>query len=413
MKFKYTAKKGPDEIVEGVIDAFNQDNAVSKVRQMGLYPMSVSVSTQNVKKSNKPKAIQRKKTTVKIIGKVTHKQIYFFTKKLKVLLKAQEPLLGSLYFIEDQGDSIELKKIIRSIIESIKEGGSFSEGLEKYPKYFSPLYVNIVRAGEAGGNLDYALEQITKYLDKERQLSQKVISALAYPIMMISVGFAAVIFMMTFVIPKLESLFEDFTDQLPLATKALLSLSRIFENYWMVMVFVFVGVVVFLIYSREAAWFKKLIEIMKKKIPVVNNIIFTQSLCRLASGLAILISSGVSLLNSIRISVPLIEDEIFQKQLYTACDQIVSGSGLEESLRDNCSFLPDMFIKMVAVGETSGRLEEVLLELSSNYSDEVDSMTKIVTSLIEPLAILIVGGVLGFIVIAILLPIFEISMFVN
>ncbi len=417
MKFRYKAKKGPLEIVEGVIEAASEANAVSKIQEMGMFPMAVSESSQAASKSVQPGKQKRQPlkavSAVRGGGKVSRKHIYLFTKKLKVLLKSQEPILRSLYFLEDQVTNREFKKVLKTIIESVRDGNTFSGSLAEFPQYFNPLFVSIIKAGEASGKLDYAMEQIAGYMDGERQLSQKVISSLAYPAVMVTVGFASIVFIITFVVPKLTSLFEDLGDKLPFVTKILLNVSGFCSKYWMIMFGVFFITVIFLFYTRKMPWQKKGVEEIKKRLPVVKDIIYNQSLCRFAGGLSILLSSGVSLLDSIRISIPLISDSAAQGELKRACQQIVEGAGLEESLRTNCKFLPDMFVRMVAVGEASGRLDEILTEISKGYAEDVETATKVVTSLIEPLAILIVGGILGFIVIAVLLPIFEMSLFVQ
>jgi type II secretory pathway component PulF len=186
-----------------------------------------------------------------------------------------------------------------------------------------------------------------------------------------------------------------------------------FSRYWIILLVLTAVFVAYLYYTRSAPWQRRILAVVKKRTPVIRTIIYNQALCRFASGLSILLSAGVSILDSIKIATPLIDDDDAKKELDNACDQIVAGAPLEESLRNNCKFLPDMFIRMVAVGEASGRLDEILAELGENYADEVETATTIVTSLVEPVAILIVGGILGVIVIAILLPIFEMSLFIQ
>lgn len=411
MKYMYQAKKGPDDIIEGAIEAANQDMAVARIIERGLVPVLVEEEAVYLARKTKT-AVSEKK--VSFFGRsVTRTHIYVFTKKLKTLLKSQVPILNSLYILEDQTTHKRFKEIISTIIGMVREGASFSESLEKFPQQFTPLYTSIIKAGEASGKLDSSLDQISRYLDQERQMSMKIKSSLAYPLVMIAVGIATVIFLMSFVIPKLNVLFEDFTERLPLVTKVLLQTSNFFSRYWMGVLIVFALFIVFILYTRGAVWQKRILNAIKKKTPVVNGIVYNQNLSRLARGLSVLLSSGVSILESLKIATPLVDDSASQRQLKEAYKQIVSGTGLEESLRNNCAFLPDIFIKMVAIGEASGRLDEILMELAESYADEVETKTKIVTSLIEPLAILIVGGVLSFIVIAVLLPIFEISFYIK
>lgn len=412
MRYIYRAKRGPEEVVEGTVDAANQDAVVAKIIEQGLVPVLVEEEAKYLARKSSSRPVRSGYVSI-LGGRIRKAHIYDFTKKLKTLLKSQVPILDSLFILYDQTAHKGFKDVIGALINLVKEGANFSESLERFPQHFSPLYISIIKAGEASGSLDSSLEQISKYLDNERQMSMKVKSSLAYPAVMIFVGFATLIFLMTFVIPKLSVLFEDFADKLPIITKGLLGASAFFSRYWILLGVLFVAFVIFLYYTRGATWQKRIVSTAKRRTPVVSSIIYNQSLSRLARALSILLSSGVSLLESVKMVTPLIDDPAAQSQLNNAHKQIVSGTGLEESLRNNCAFLPDLFIKMVAVGEASGRLDEILMELAENYAEEVDSKTKIMTSLIEPMAILVVGSILSLIVIAVLLPIFEISFFIQ
>lgn len=411
MKYIYRAKKGPDETVENAIEAASQDAAVARIIEQGLVPVLVEEESEYLARKSQVRKIKAPRFSFK--RKVSKAHIEAFTKQLRVLLKSQVPILNSLYIMESQVTNINFKIINQGIIESVRDGANFSDSLEKFPQHFTSLYISIVKAGEASGKLDYSLEQIMKYLDRERQLSQKVKSSLAYPAVMITVGMATVIFLMTFVVPRLNVLFEDFIERLPLATKMLLGASLFLSKYWMLLLGLFVLFILFLVYTKATPWQRKVVDNVKKKIPLVKDIIYNQALARFARSLSVLLDSGVSVLDSLRIAIPQVDDALAQKELEGAYKQIVSGTGLEDSLKNNCSFLPDMFVKMVAIGEASGRLDEILAELADSYTEEVETKTKIVASLIEPLAILVVGAILAFIAIAVLLPIFEISFLIE
>ena len=412
MKYIFKAKKGVDKIVEGKIEAASQDAAVAKIIEQGLVPILVTEEgkyAQQVSTGRPSRAIFQ----LPFGEKVTGEHVYLFTKKLRILLRSQLPILNSLYILKDQITNRNFKKIIGNIIDSVREGASFSEALTKFPHLFPPLYLSIIKAGEASGKLDNSLDQITKYLSDERQISQKVKSSLAYPALMIVVGLATIVFILTFVVPKLKVLFEDLVEKLPFVTKVLLNISIFFSRYWLWMLLLSILFGIFLFYTRGASWQKRFFYGIRKKTPVVNKIIYNQSLCRFARGLSILLSSGITVLNALKIATPLVDDYTGQEELERAYKQVFSGGGLEESFKNNCTFLPDMFTRMVAIGEASGRLDEILAELADSYAEEVDAMTKVVTSLIEPIAILLVGSILGFIVIAVLLPIFEISFYIR
>jgi type II secretory pathway component PulF len=407
MRFKYQAKKGPGETVEGAIEAPTQDMAVAKIIERGLVPVFVEGEGQG--RAMQPAPPPKRGFSLPFGKKVSKLQIYHFTKQMRVFLKSQVPILNSLYILEGQAVNPYLKRMVQSIIEAVREGANFSESLQKFPQYFSPLYISIIKAGEASGRLDHSFNEISKYMENEMQLSQKVKSSLAYPIVMVSVGIATVIFLVTFVVPKLAVLFEDLSDGLPTMTRVLMSVSQFFARYWLAVIGVAIVSAISIYQNRNSAWQKKAVERLKKNIPVVKDVIYNQSLSRLARSLAMLLSSGVPVAESISIATPLVEDEEAQAQMQSAYRQILAGGGLEETLRKNCRFLPEVFIKMIAVGESSGRLDEILGELADDYADTVEAQTKIVTSLIEPISILVVGAILGLIVIAVLMPIFEMS----
>jgi len=410
MRYAFKAKKGPDEVVEGVIEAPSQEGAVAKVIEQGLVPVAVEEEGAYTAEASPRRGFS---LTALFGGRVTKDHIYIFTKQLRVLLKSQVPILNGLNILQAQTVHAGLRQLIGEISEAVREGGNFSDTLERFPQHFSPLYVNIIRAGEATGKLDFSLEQIMVYLDREKQLSQKVKASLAYPLLMLIIGMATVIFLMTFVVPKLSALFEDFADELPIVTKILLFIAGFFSKYWIVLFAALAGLIILLIYNKDAPWQKKMLNGIRQRLPLISSIVYNQTLSNFARGLSILLASGVSVLEAISITIPLIDDEESRMQLEAAHKQISAGTGLEESFSNNCTFLPEMFIKMVAIGEASGRLDEVLAELAGSYTDDIDAQTKIVASLVEPLAILFVGGILSLIIIAVLLPIFDISFFVG
>ncbi|MFH1846344.1 MAG: type II secretion system F family protein [Candidatus Omnitrophota bacterium] len=413
MKFKYKAKKGPKEIVEGLIEAADEHNAVAEVRKLGLVPVTIQKRGEKTRKDENEKRSSQKNFALFSGDNIPQKHIYSFTKKFKTLIKAHESVLKSLQFLQERAETKAMEQMLSTIIESVREGHSLSESFSLFPQYFSSLYRGIITAGEVSGRMDYALEQIAAYLDKEKQLSRKIVSSLAYPMVMIAVGILTLVALITFVIPKIKVLFEDFVDKLPFVTKVLLNVSEAFSTYAGVILGLFAVIFLSCVYTRNSLWQKKLAGIVKKRMPVIKKIIYNQSLYRFTNGVSVLLTSGVSLLDSIRSAIPLVDDDDAKIQLEKACQQIVEGVDLEESLRENCSFLTDTFVRMIAVGEASGKLDEMLAELAENYAEEVDTETKIVTSLIEPIAVLVVGGLLSFIVIAILLPIFEMSAFVR
>ncbi len=415
MIYKYKAKKGPSKIIEGEIESSSQDTAVAQIRSMGLFPVVVEVVSTKEKTSTRKTSKKISIVLPKIPwrDKASQDEIYNFTKQLKILVKSQEPILSSLHFIEAQSLSSGMKKLLQAIISDVKEGSSVSEALEAHPAYFNDLYISVIKAGEVSGKLDHSLEHIAAYMDAEKQMRRKVMSSLAYPAVMISVGIATIFFMMGFVIPKIRGLFDDMGDNLPIITKILLNTSDFLSNNWIVVICSFAILLGILFYAGKKVGGKKLTNRILERLPVIKTVILYQNLNRFSGALSILLSSGISVLEALMISAPLAGNDQYAEQVKKAHNNIMAGMALEEAFDESCPFLPEMFRKMVAVGETSGRLDEIMAELSLGYAEEVEIHTSTVTSLIEPVAILLVGGILSVIVIAILLPIFEISMFVR
>ncbi|MCX5712252.1 MAG: type II secretion system F family protein [Candidatus Omnitrophica bacterium] len=407
-KFVYKAKKGLDDTFEGVIEAQNDEDALNKLVAQGLFPINIQgqldIKVEEAVVVKKPKPLRGKK--------ITSAEIYSFTQKLTTLIRAKVELLSSLRILYEQAENPVFRGIIVEIYNSTKEGNPFSESLVRYPKIFPILYVNIVRAGEATGMLDVALEQISEFLAREEGLRNKVKVALAYPTLLILVGMASIFILITFVVPKLRPILEGMGDKLPLITKVILAISSVSNKYWWgVLAIAVVGALI--LYQRSSGLlFKRLGRKAMTVLPVLKRLTKNQELSYFSRALALLLKSGVPALKSLEISISNIEDQKLKTELESVCKNVASGHSLAKSM-STLTGLPKFFTKMVAVGEESGRLSEVLAEAAVSYIQQVESDIALVTSLLEPILILILGLVLGTIVLSILLPTFQITQFVR
>ncbi|MFA5319910.1 MAG: type II secretion system F family protein [Candidatus Omnitrophota bacterium] len=344
--------------------------------------------------------------------RVSSADIHIFTKKLTTLIRARVELLSGLKIIYEQTDNQRMRDIVQGLYNSVKEGKVFSEALSAYPEHFSPLFINIIKAGETSGRLDLSFEQISGFMGRDAVLSNKVKTALAYPAILLIVGVVSVFILMNYVLPSLKPVFSNLGAKLPLLTTLILGSSDFSRKWWPAVVVTSAAGVLLLLRIKGSRFFRDLAAKMKRHIPLLKRMTANQELAHFAGGLSLLLKSGVPALKSLDIATLSVEDRNLKEGLKKAGRDIASGQSIAKCLQDHTQ-LPVFFTRMVAVGEESGRLSEVLDEVSSSYTQEVESDISLVSSLLEPVLILGMGVVLGVIVLSVLLPIFQITEFVH
>ncbi len=397
MIYKYRAKKGPAELVEGTVEAQSEPEAIEKVSQLGFFPLAVEVQKQGGQAAH---------SSVRLRGRVRSQEITIFTRQLASLLKSGVPILQSLNIIGEQSENAVLKQVIRSVHNSIKEGDFFSSSLAKFPQFFSPLYVAMVNAGEGGGSLPEALLRIAEYRAQEEELLSKFRAALAYPVLMVFVGIGTIIFMLTFVIPRLTGILVGMGQDLPLPTQILISVSKTLSTWWLWAVLALV--VLTARRQMRLASSRLPVSRLKLKIPAVGPFIQKAELARFCRTLEILIRNGIPILRALQISIPVVGNEAIKSQLAASYKELEQGGSFGRSIRNSVLF-PAFMSNLIIVGEESGRLVEALGEVAVIYERDTDQAMKTLVSLLEPVMILGMGLVVGFIVVAMLLPIFEIN----
>jgi len=407
-KFHYKAKRGLEEVVEGFVEAENQEEALNKITAQGLFPIRVVIETSAVSKKEPQNLIQKN-----IVNRrITQRDILNFTQKLTTLVKARVELLGSLRILYEQTENIRFKTIILEIYESSKEGKTFSESLSRFPSVFSNIFVNIVKAGEASGRLDSALEQINEFSTREENLRSKILVAMAYPALLTLVGLSSIFVLINFVVPRLKPIFANLGSDLPLITKIIIKMSELSSKTWLSALAVVIAVILFLYKTKGTSFYKSYLRKIKTSVPIVKRLVKNQELAHFSRALALLLNSGVPALRSLEIATSSIEDKKLKMELDNACRDIAAGQGLSKSMENQTS-LSSFFIKMIAVGEESGRLKEVLDEISNSYTQQIELDIALITSLLEPILILVLGMILGSIVLSILLPTFQITQIVH
>ncbi len=419
-QFVYKAKKGPSDVVQGFIEAATQEEAVDKLSDMGLLPVFVEESKGPVVQKEVPIPQQKTKEEtpsaakpkMNLFGRIKSSEITIFSRQLSSLLKAGVPILRALWIISEQSENPKFKAVLAHAQSEVQNGKPLSAVLSQYPKLFPPIYIAMVRTGEDSGSLQETLMRIAIYRQRQEEILSRVRTAMAYPALMAVTGIGTVIFMLTFVVPKLSTLFANMGSKLPLPTRILVMLSGFFHQKWLIgaCALLIVGFTLFLRLSGDLA--KKLWSQWGLRIPIVKDFILKAELARFARTLELLIKSGIPILKSIEITAPVLKNTVLRGEFVKILADITGGGSLGKSMRQSSAF-PLFMSNLVSVGEESGKLDEAMEEVANFYEKETDESIRIMTSLLEPLMILVMGAVVGFIVIAMLLPMFELNLAVK
>ncbi len=392
-EFFYQAKKSPTEVVQGIITAESLREAIEKLETQGLIPISVE-----------PKKVFSEFSLKKYRSKkLSHKDIIIFTTQLYTLIKSKVDLLRSLEILKQSATNLHLKEILEQVIKEVKEGSTLSEALAKYPKYFSGLYINIIKTGEVSGRLEESLKENLIYLNRVSDLRAKIYQALAYPSLMVGVGIITIFLLIGFIIPRLESMFEEFQQNLPFFTIFLLDLGKFLKSH-------FLGFLIFLmiLFSFGGVLKRKFFLQLRYYLPIFKSLAYRQEIVNFFEGLSLLLRSGTPLLESLNIAIPILQERKLHYKLSKVQEEIKAGNSFSTSL-SKTEIFPSILIQMIKVGEEGGRLADVFKEIAENYTREIENKIKIITALLEPVIILVLGLIIGGIVMAILLPIFNMS----
>jgi general secretion pathway protein F len=406
-KFKYKAKVSPSKKIEGVVIADSRSSAIAKLSQMGYTPLAVYDESRAQPVSGKALA-----QVIPFSPKISPSNVTDFMRKLSDLLGAGFTISRALGALSRQARNKAMKSVTLDMLARCDAGESFSSALGHYPKAFPQLYVSMVRAGEAGGGMENILKRLADFGEMQAENKARILSALAYPVLMIIVGMATIIVLMTFVIPKMMDMFSDMTQALPLPTRMLLFMSDILRNYWWaIMAAVIAAAVVFKkIYSSTEG--RVAVDNLKLKAPLLGRFETMSETSRFTRTLGTLLHNGVPILESLKIASDTIGNTMMRRNMAKAYEAVKEGSGLARGLKIS-AIIPEDVISMVALGEESGSLDRSLLKIAESYEREMDQTVKVMMSLMEPAMILVLGAIVGFIVISMLLPIFEVNFLVR
>jgi general secretion pathway protein F len=402
--YEYHGLSAEGKKVKGIIDAPTPRMARTKLRSMTIFPVEIREETHIPQKAEDPLA--------KFFQRVRPQDVSLVTRQLSTLIEAGSPLVTALDAIIEQTDNHALKKVIAQVREEIKEGRSFADALEQHRKVFTDLYVNMIRAGEESGALEGVLLRLADFTENQILLRNRIRAALAYPIFMTIVGAGVMGFLLTFVIPTVSQVFKEMGHTLPLPTRILMGVSAVFKGYWWGIIgagiLSLVGVRRYLQTPEGALHWDR----VKLRLPLFGGIILRGAVARFARTLATLLQGGLPILNSLEIAKTVVNNQLLAQAIEETKLEVREGGGIAPALKRSGLF-PSIVTHMIATGEASGNLEKMLSKVADAYEAEVQTKVTALTSILEPAIILVMGLVVGFIVISILLPIFEMNQLVR
>jgi type IV pilus assembly protein PilC len=410
--FAYEALNATGKPQKGTVEAASSEEAIARIKSQGYFP--TQVREQKVKKSavaGEGVKLKKKKSRGISVGGVSNKQLTMFTRQLSTLQDAGLPLLRSLQILESQLKPGKLKNILQDVCEEVEGGTSLSEAMAKHPAAFDRLYYKMVAAGEVGGVLDVILQRLAEFMEKAEKLRRRIKGALVYPIVVVTVAIAILTFIMLFIIPKFEAIFLDFGVALPLLTMWLINSSRWMAGThpeqvipgWAIVVPSPIIVWVLWKVIRKAGPGRAVTDTAMLWSPIFGNLIKKTAIARFTRTLGTLISAGVPILEAILITRDTSGNYVYEKALTKVHDSIREGESFAVPLRESKT-CDAIVVNMIDVGEETGELDAMLMKIADNYDDEVDVAVGALVSLLEPLMIVVLGGIVGTIVVAMFLP---------
>jgi type IV pilus assembly protein PilC len=410
--YQYEAMDHTGKEVKDSIDAATQEEAQQLIRQKGFFVTKISERSKGKTGGGKrPQQARkaaggRKKKKSFTIGKISGKQLCTFTRQLSTLQDAGLPILRSLKILEGQCKPGVLKNALGDVVEDIESGSTLSEAMAKHPKAFDRLYCNMVKAGEAGGALEAILQRLADFKEKSQTLKRRIKGAMVYPVVVIFVACVIVGFILYFIIPRFEAIFADFGVDLPGMTKFLIKASHfVVQKLWVVILSpIIIWIIIKLLYrNRTGAYVLDRIWLM---VPVMGAIIEKSTVARTMRTLGTLVQSGVPILESLNIVRDTAGNAVFERAFTRIYESIREGETIAQPLRES-RIVDDIVVNMIDVGEETGDLDTMLNKIADNYDEEVEVLVESLVSLLEPIMIVVLGGIIGFIVIALFLPLIQ------
>jgi type IV pilus assembly protein PilC len=392
----WEAKGRAGEVRKGVMEAATEAAVQERLKQQNLTPTKVK---------KKPKEMN-----ISFGAPVTEAELVVFIRQFATMIDAGLPLVQCLEILSQQGENKAFNRILKDIKNSVEQGATFSDSLAKHPKIFDDLFVNLVRAGEVGGILDTILPRLAIYLEKRVKLKRQVRGALVYPLATLAIAIGVVVVLLTWVIPAFQAMFADFggEDSLPGPTQLVINISEGFLNNWYIFFALFLGVVFGIPWSYRQPAGREFWDKVSLQVPLIGPVMRKIAVARFTRTLGTLLASGVSILDALDIVGKASGNVVIEKGIKMTADRIREGRSMAEPLLETKVF-PSMVVQMIGVGEQTGALDQMLNKIADFYEEEVDVAVAALTSLLEPIMMVVIGGIVGFMLIAMYMPIFDIA----
>ena len=419
-RFNYVALDARGQEASGLLEAVSSNAAISQLRQAGYFPTSVIEEaiissdgkearrrTATVARTTKPRAkkgivlFQRKKVKSKIL--------MIFTRQLATLIDSGLPLLRSLNVLANQERNNVMKNTIDKLADSVQSGNTFSDALALHPKIFNNLYVNMIKAGEVGGVLELVLTRLSEFQEKAAKIKNKVLSAMVYPIIVMTMAVGIMCFLLVFIVPRFEAIFHDLLGDKPLppVTRFVLGISGFMKHHGLVLLGVVVAIVVIYNFIGRTRGGRLAIDVFKLRMPLFGNLNRKTAISRFARTLGTLVTSGVPILQALNITRETAGNAAIARAIARVHDSVKEGESIVQPLEASKAF-PPMVVSMIDVGEETGKLPEMLLKVADVYDDEVDNAVAALTSMLEPIMIVFLAVIVGTIVLALFTPLISI-----
>ncbi|RLC14754.1 MAG: type II secretion system protein GspF [Deltaproteobacteria bacterium] len=406
--YEYTALDLKGKTVSGIIDADSSSTARQKLRTSKIFPVSI----KEAHKTSAQKESQPSFSALQAFTRVKPAEVSMMTRQLATLVGAGFPLVSAVDTLIPQTKSHGFKKSLAHIKDSIVEGNSFAGSLSLYPGIFSPLYINMVSAGESSGTLEIVLDRLADITEKQEALKSRITSALAYPVLMCFIGMLVLFFLLTFIVPRISSIFIDMGQALPAPTQFLISVSDFLKSYWWAIFILIIGMIFAIRSMGKTKKGRYFMDKMNLLLPGIGTLSKKLAVARFTRTLGSLLENGVSMLSALDIVKNIVGNVLLSDAIAESAKEVGKGQGLGISLSERDIF-PSLSIQMILVGEKTGELENMLNKIADVYEREVESTVMSMTSLLEPVLILVMGVAVGFIVLSICLPIFEMNQLIR
>jgi type IV pilus assembly protein PilC len=419
-QFQFTAADAKGEQMSGTVESTSEADAIQQLRSQGYYPLQVvEVGKGKLaakKAAKKGKAAGPKKAKSSTGGRIKPKILMIFTRQLATLIDSGLPLLRGLTVLAKQEPNPVLRGTIGALADSVQGGSTFSEALAQHPRIFNKLYVNMVKAGELGGVLEVVLVRLAEYQEKAHKLKNKIVSAMVYPIIVMFIAVAILVFLMLFIVPKFETMFAEMGNdaELPMISQIVFGTSKFFlkPTIWVIPNIVWVFLLITLVGFLLNIWGKtkkgrRFIDSAKLKLPIFGDIQRKSAIARFSRTLGTLVTSGVPILQALNITRDTAGNVVVSDAIEKVHEAVKEGESIVSPMQ-TASVFPSMVISMVDVGEETGQLPEMLLKVADVYDDEVDNAVTALTSILEPIMIVVLALVVGAVVFALFLPLIKI-----